>query len=162
MNNERGGETFPTANEEIQSLIKELHNLRAEVRDVSSKLSRIERRVVNAFPNAMKHERKMKGPSPEPQALQHSTMSSEQIRDLYDELVGVARNAGESALMDRIGNIADWDLRLMVQELGISLGKKKPSRPILQSNLIQRIKESLMLTRHVNLSAKRNEQDTSQ
>ena len=59
--------------------------------------------------------------------------------------------AGETQqIRERLSSITIADLSLLRQELGISLGKRKPSRKMLTDSILSRLNESIMLSKHIN------------
>ena len=76
------------------------------------------------------------------------TLTSEQVMTFYDDLVPLASSNKKSDVLERLGTHTDANLRLLLRELGVSLGSKKPTRKNLIEGIMQRLKESVLLTRH--------------
>lgn len=136
---------FRSKEEEAKQVAAEIRELKEIVREVSGKLGRIETRMKRAFPEAFVVTPRRRD------SILHgtSTLSPQQALQIYDELVESARGGDRENVQRRLNEVDVADLWLMVRELGVSLGKKKPSRKSLTAAIIARINESVMLSRHV-------------
>ena len=140
---------FNTPSEEVKRLIEEVRETREALRDVSKRLSQIEVRMQRAFPRLTpKKERSTRGGVRG--AAAESTMTPEQAIGAYDEMVELARKDDHAGVHDKLAGLGLGDLNLLRQELGASIGKKKPSRRVLEEAIIGRIRESVLLSRHSN------------
>jgi hypothetical protein len=139
---------FNTPEEEARKLAEEIKGLREVLNDLSRTLSKIENRFQRAFPSLpLRPVRIKKGVS---SVREQPTLTPEKALQLYDELVQQAKAGDTKTIKERLASISIADLSLLRQELGISLGKKKPSRKALIEAVWGRINESLMLSKHVN------------
>ena len=139
---------FNTPQEEAVRLAEELRDTKAALRDIAATLSRIETRVKRAFPSAFP---KSQPSSRHPEgAEQQSSMSAEAAMGLYNELVEQAKREGPEAVRQRLSGLALPDLSVLRRELGVSLGKKKPSVRAEVEAILGRLNESVMLTQHAN------------
>jgi hypothetical protein len=135
---------FRTPSEELQKLLGELARISADLREISMRVSQIDRHVRRAFkvpkmaPNA---DRAMRRPGSRPAP----TLSRDAALALFEELTHLARGQGLGAA----------DLKLLAHELGISF-QSKPSRKTLRSRVIGRVNESIMLSRNVNVREPRD------
>jgi hypothetical protein len=137
---------FRSKEEEAKQVAAEIRELKDIVREVSGKLSRIESRMKRAFPEAFaaipRQAKPIGCPTP--------TLSPQQVLQLYDQFVESARGGDRENVQRRLTEVDLADLGQMAHELGVSLGKKKPSRKSLTAAILARINESVMLSRHMN------------
>ena len=137
---------FRSKEEEAKQVAADIRELKDIVREVSGKLGRIESRMKRAFPEAFaaipRQAKSLNRATP--------TLSPQQALQLYDELVEFARVGDRESVQRRLSEIDLADLGQLVHELGVSLGKKKPSRKALTAAILARINESVMLSRHLN------------
>jgi hypothetical protein len=141
---------FNTASEEVARLIAEVRETKELLRELSSKLSRIDTRLRRAFPPAFAKEKERKTRGGMSAGHEAPTISPEQATALYEELVGLARENRFEEVQNRLSSLSVADLSLLRQELGASLGKRKPSPKTLIELILGRIKESVMLSKHTN------------
>ncbi len=133
MNNQ---DVFNTPEQEVVVLIKEIGELREVLRELSRKLSRIEARASRAFPSAApKSVSRPKGRRSE--ASSGPTMTADQVMRLYDELVALAKGGHIEEVRGRLEALELADLNLLRVELGVSLGKKKPSTRVLVEVILE-------------------------
>lgn len=139
---------FNTPEEEIVKLSKEIKGLKETLQEMSRTLARLETRVQRAFPlkYPKKSEKKVKKAS---SLHEEPTLTPEQALTLYEELIVVAKNGDMGNVEERLLSMNKADLALLRQELGVSLGKKKPSQKILIEVIMGRIRESIMLSKHM-------------
>lgn len=140
---------FNTPEQETVILVKELSEIKDILRELSRKLSRIEARASRAFPAAFVKAADKPRVSREKTSTD-PTMSAEQVMHLYDELVQLAKDRNVDQVRIRLERLEFADLNFLRTELGVSLGKKKPSGRVLIEAILGRVNESVMLTRHVN------------
>ncbi len=145
MNNQ---DVFNTPEQEAAVLIKEIGEIKEVLRELSRKLSRIESRASRAFPSvARKSIGRPKGKNSE--VSSDPTMTVDEVMRLYDEMVDLAKGGKTENIHERLGSLELSNLNFLRSELGVSLGKKKPSRRILIEAVMGRIRESVMLTKHI-------------
>lgn len=136
---------FRTTEEEIRELVKELRELKDVLRDISGRVAQIEARAKRAFPAAF--PKRAAGPkSPALKLTDSPTISPQEALKLYDDLVVMARDDKKGEVQERLAKMSLPDLLLLSRELGVSLGKSKPSRKVLISGVLGRITESMMLS----------------
>lgn len=149
---------FRTPTEEIESLRKEIALVREVLREVSSRLSQIERHAKRALGG---------GISPRPAAssgtprrsngnVTPATLSSTAAVRLFDELVSDWRDHGGDAVSARLGAMDLSDLKLVASELGVPLGNKASKRGLV-SAIVRRVNESLLLSINRNVTPPRSE-----
>ena len=140
---------FNTPAEEVKRLIEEIRETKEALRDVARRLSQMEVRMQRTFPQLVpKKERSTRGS--DRGAASESTMTPEQAMRAYDEMVELVRKDDRAGVHNRLAGLGLGDLNLLRQELGASIGKKKPSRRVLEDAIIGRIRESVSLSRHSN------------
>ncbi len=136
---------FRTPEEEVKELVKELRELKDVLREISSKVAHIEARAKRAFPAAFP-----KAPpeprSPAPKITDPPTISPQEALKLYDDLVAMAKQGDKEEVQNRLKTMGLPDLALLSRELGVPLGKSKPSAKVLINGILGRIHESMMLS----------------
>lgn len=136
---------FRTPEEEVKELVKELRELKDVLRDISSKVAHIEGRAKRAFPAAF--PKASAGPrTPVPKITDPPTISEKEALKLYDDLVALAKQGDRGEVQRRLETMVLPNLSLLSRELGVSLGKRKPSRKVLINGVLGRINESMMLS----------------
>ena len=136
---------FRTPEEEVKELVKELRELKDVLREISSKVAHIEARAKRTFPAAF--PKAPPGPRPpSPKITDPPTISPQEALKLYDDLVVMAKQGDKGEVQHRLEKMALPDLSLLSRELGVSLGKSKPSRKVLINGVLGRINESMMLS----------------
>ncbi len=151
---------FNTTGEEAKRLVEEFRETKEAVREVSKRLSRIEVRMQRAFPSLMPKKAGNRREKEESVAAE-PTLAPEEAMHVYDELVELARKDNHQSVHDRLAGLGVADLNVLRQELGASLGKKKPSRKALEEAVIGRIRESVLLSRHSNREQTANRPDSA-
>ena len=136
---------FRTPEDEVKALAEELRQLKELLRDISRKVVQIEGRAKRAFPLAFPKQPDREKPLG-PRLTDSPTISPPEALKLYDDLVGMAKEQQKEEVQRRLENMALPNLFLLSRELGISLGKSKPSRRTLMSGVLGRINESIMLS----------------
>jgi hypothetical protein len=141
---------FRTPEEELVRLNGELSEIRDVMRDISARLSQIERHVKRAFgvrasPKATPSS-KAKEPGPDKPSI-----SPEKALELFRELTELSRSAGSPAVEDRLERMSIADLKVMAHELGVSF-PSKPTRKSLHAGIRGRISESVMLSQNRNVT----------
>lgn len=145
-------DVFNTPEQEAKLLAGEIHEVKEVLRELSRKLSRIESRAKRAFPTAFpKSQPRVKGTASRMTSAT-TTMTVEQLIRVYDEVVDQAKGGNTEEARKRLESIEVSDLNLLRTELGASIGKKKPSKPVLMEAILGRVNESVMLTKHTNRS----------
>jgi len=141
---------FRTREEELARLNTELGDVKELMRDISSRVSQIERHVKRAFavPESTKPAlAKPKGVGPD-----RPSISPEQALEFFRELTDLSRENGSAAIEERLEGMSIADLKLMAHELGVSFSSK-PTRRSLHAGIRGRVSESVMLSRNRNVTA---------
>jgi hypothetical protein len=139
---------FNTPTEEVSRLVSELQETKAALRDLSSKLGRMETRLKRAFPSAFPKKTESLAKKKGLAIQEPPTITAEQAMTLYRELVDLAKKDQLAEVHRRLSFMNLADLSLLRTELGAPLGKKKPSAKALTDAILGRIKESVMLSKH--------------
>jgi hypothetical protein len=143
-------DVFNTPEQEAKLLAGEIHEVKEVLRELSRKLSRIESRAKRAFPAAFpKPPSRVKGTTSRTTSA-IPTMTAEQVIRVYDEVVDQARGGNIKEARERLESMEIPDLNLLRTELGASIGKKKPSKPVLTEAILGRVNESVMISKHTN------------
>lgn len=136
---------FRTPEDELKELVKELRELKDVLREISSKVAHMETRAKRAFPTAF--PKTPAGPrAAAPKITDPSTISQTEALKLYDDLVALAKQGDKGEVQRSLEKMILPDLLLLSRELGVSLGKRKPSRKVLMNAILGRINESIMLS----------------
>jgi hypothetical protein len=146
---------FRTPEEELARLNRELAEIKEVMRDVSDRLSQIERHVKRAF--GVKESAKVAPGKPKEPESAKPSISPEGALDLFRGLTDLSRDQGSAAVKDRLAAMSIADLKLMAHELGVSF-PSKPTRKSLHAGIRGRISESVMLSRNRNVTAPLSEQ----
>jgi len=140
---------FNTPEEEVKRLAEEIRQVKEMLRELSRTVSRIETRVKRAFPTtypkAVSTRQKNTSRKDEKPSL-----SSEEAMLLYDRLVKQAKDEGFDSIYSKLSSMSVADLSVLRKELGVTLGKKKPTVKTLVDAVMGRIRESTMLSKHIN------------
>lgn len=141
---------FRTPQEELVRLNGELAELRSTLREISERLSYIERHVKRAFgvKDQPKADKAKKRKEPESEA---PSISPERALEIFRELTEITRSQGSTAAESRLDLLNIPDLRFLARELGVSF-PSKPSRKTLHAGIRGRITESLMLSHNRNVT----------
>lgn len=136
---------FRSTDDEIRELAAEIREIKELLRTISSKVSQMESRAKRAFPSVFP-KRAPGAKVQSPKVTDPPTISPQEALSLFETLLDVARKEGKEVVQHRLEGIVMPDLLLLSQELGVSLGKKKPTRRALQAGIMGRINESLLLS----------------
>lgn len=141
---------FRSPEDELERLGRQLAEIREALREISTRVSQIERHVKRAFGvSRLPGTSAPRASSPPKEAGEMPSFPAEQARPLFEELVQTWRDSSPDAARTRLDAMSAPDLKLLAHELGLSF-PKKPSRKALVSSLIGRINESILLSRNAN------------
>lgn len=145
---------FRTQIEELVHLQEEISGIRSLIREATSKLNQIERHLKRAFPEY----KPVKTNFVNKRVLgeEKTTLVRESALKLFDSLRQVAQDEGGNAIEKRLSALSMADIRYLSQELGLPSGSKL-SRTKLNSGIVGRLNESIMLSRNINISHARAE-----
>lgn len=138
---------FNSPREEADRLASELRDVKEVLKEIASRMSRIETRVKRAFPDSVKRAKTASGDNGK--NVNSHGMSASEALSLYDGLVNEARNGSMDEVRFRLDSMAMQDLMNLRQQIGVSLQSRKPSRMALTKGIMSRISESVMLSQHV-------------
>lgn len=151
---------FRTPGEELEHLENELAGIRALLREATVKLSQIERHVRRAFPDAKPAK---KAPAVKSRARgseeNKPTLVHETALELFETLRHIAENQGSGAVEKRLSALSFPDMRFLSQELGLPSGNKL-SRAKLNTGIVGRLNESILLSRNINVTPSRSGQES--
>ena len=118
------------------------------LREVSTKLSKLETRAKRAFPSvAATKPIRRKAQQGERELPQ---ITSDDAMRIYDRVVEKAGSGAHEEAMALLGEMALADLLVLHKEVGLPRGKSKPSKKAIVSDLLGRVKQSVMLSQHSN------------
>ena len=151
---------FRTPEEETRELAKEIRELKDILREISRKLGQIEGRVKRVFPTAFPSLPSQGVRTSVPKINNPPTISSQEALNIYDELVKMAKEGRKDEVQRRLETMGLPDLAFLSRELGVPVGKNKPSRKVLLNGVLGRISESMMLSTSNLRERINNQQDT--
>ncbi len=138
-----------TDDEETVRLVDEIGEIKEILREVAKKLTRIETKVKLGVTSAG-----AKNSEFTPAGVEKTVnLSAEQVIQVYEELRLKAKNGKEAEVRQKLSAMSASDLNLMCCELGMPPSSKNPSRKKMFELIIGRIKQSLMLSRHIDRQA---------
>lgn len=144
--------TFRTKDKELERLVRELDDVKTNIKNVSATLGRIERHVRMAFdipkqPNG--RGTKVRGVESTKPNARVPAISARDALAIFDDLSALFSEGKEDIANDRISQLHVPDLRVLARELGVTL-RSRSSKRELCSGIIRRINERSMLSRNVN------------
>ncbi|MBE9097443.1 hypothetical protein [Tychonema sp. LEGE 07203] len=134
------------AEQESGGLVDEIGELKEILREVSKKLTRIEAQVKRGVLSAGSKKSQL---STAADVNKPANLSTENVLEVYEELRLQAKNGHELEVRQKLSAMSANDLNLMCCELGMPPSSKNPSRKKMFELIIGRIKQSLMLSRHI-------------
>ena len=141
------------ADDETSQLVDEITELKEILREVSKKLTRIETKVRRgAIPATPKISESTVSQLDET-TDKPANLSAEQVIQIYEQLRLKAKNGKEEEVRKKLLSMTATDLSLICLELGMPPTAKNPSRKKMIEVIIGRIKQSLMLSRHIDRQA---------
>lgn len=135
--------------EETVQLVDEIGELKEILREVSRKLTRIEAKVKRGVPAAVSKTAELPNSQAAADVKKPANLSADNILQVYEELRLTAKNGNEQEMREKLLTLSATDLNLMCCELGMPPTSKNPSRKKMFELIIGRIKQSLMLSRHI-------------
>lgn len=135
--------------EETSQLVDEISELKEILREVSRKLTRIEAKVRREGISAISKVSEATVSPPEVTTDKPASLSPEQVLQIYEQLRLKAKNGKEEEVRKKLLSMTATDLSLICLELGMPPTAKNPSRKKMIEVIIGRIKQSLMLSRHI-------------
>jgi hypothetical protein len=136
-------------NEETVQLVDEIGELKEILREVSRKLTRIETKVKRAGIATASKTSELSNSQASSDVDKPVDLSAENVLQVYEELRLKAKNGNEQEVTQKLLAMSATDLNLMCCELGMPPTSKNPSRRKMFELIIGRIKQSLMLSRHI-------------
>ncbi|WP_293131899.1 hypothetical protein [Microcoleus sp. bin38.metabat.b11b12b14.051] len=137
---------LPAGDSENGGVLDEIGELKAILREVSKKLTRIEAQVKRGGLSALS---KTSESAIIANVSKSANLSTENVLEAYEELRLQAKNGNEEEVSQKLLAMSANDLNLMCCELGMPPSSKNPSRKKMFELIIGRIKQSLRLSRHI-------------
>jgi len=141
------------ADDETSQLVDEISELKEILREVSKKLTRIETKVRRGAIPATPKISESTVSQPDETTDKPTNLSAEQVIQIYEQLRLKAKNGKEEEVRKKLLSMTATDLSLICLELGMPPTAKNPSRKKMIEVIIGRIKQSLMLSRHIDRQA---------
>lgn len=135
--------------EETLNLVDEIGEIKEILREVSRKLTRIETQVKRGVTSAASKTSDFQNSQTAADVKKPANLPAEQVLQVYEELRLKAKNGKEQEVKAKLLTMSATDLNLMCCELGMPPSSKNPSRRKMFELIIGRIKQSLMLSRHI-------------
>lgn len=135
--------------EETVQLVDEIGELKEILREVSRKLTRIEAKVKRGGTALASKSSDFQSSQAAADVKKPANLSADNILQVYEELRLTAKNGNEQEMREKLLALSATDLNLMCCELGMPPTSKNPSRKKMFELIIGRIKQSLMLSRHI-------------
>ncbi len=139
--------------DENSQLVDEISELKEILREVSRKLTRIETKVKRGGISATPKVSEPTVSQPDETTDKPTNLSAEQVLQIYEQLRLKAKNGKEEEVRKKLLSMTATDLSLVCLELGMPPTAKNPSRKKMIEVIIGRIKQSLMLSRHIDRQA---------
>ena len=137
---------FAASEQESGGLVDEIGELKEILREVSQKLTRIEAQVKRGVLSARSKNSELPTVA---DVAKPANLSAGNVLEVYEELRLQAKNGDELEVRQKLSAMSATDLNLMCCELGMPPSSKNPSRKKMFELIIGRIKQSLMLSRHI-------------
>jgi hypothetical protein len=148
---------FRSPPEELDALRAEIKDVKAVLREISGRLSRIERHAKRAFGSGAPKRREARPRcARESKATEAPAIEVKDALLLFDRLAQTWRNGAAEKVHRKLDEMSIPDLKIVAHELGVS-HTTKPTRRSLKEGIIRRVKESVMLSKNTNVTAPRSE-----
>lgn len=145
------------ADGETSQLVDEISELKEILREVSRKLTRIETKVKRGGTSVatakVSVSTEITVSKPEEMTDKPVSLSAEEVILIYEQLRLKAKNGKEEEVRKKLLSMTATDLSLVCLELGMPPTAKNPSRKKMIEVILGRIKQSLMLSRHIDRQA---------
>ncbi len=138
---------------ENSQLVDEITELKEILREVSRKLTRIETKVKRGGISATPKVSEPTVSQPDETSEKPASLSTEQVIQIYEQLRLKAKNGQEEEVRKKLLSMTATNLSLICLELGMPPTAKNPSRKKMIEIILGRIKQSLMLSRHIDRQA---------
>jgi superfamily I DNA/RNA helicase len=148
---------FRDKHQELEHLVQELKETKDLMKDISSKMTQIERHVKRAFLPVQANKRDLKGKADGRTAriVEKPTINAEQALAIFDELKSLSLSERGNEALKRLEKMIVPDLRMIAHEVGLAFASK-PSKKLLISRIRGRINESMLLSKNVNVTQPRS------
>jgi hypothetical protein len=148
---------FRDKHQELERLVQELKQTKDLMKDISSKMTQIERHVKRAFLplQATKRAVRDKADGKTARIVEKPTIDEIQALAIFDELKSLSLSEQGNEALARLEKMIVPDLRTIAHEVGLAFASK-PSKKLLISRIRSRINESMLLSRNVNVTQPRS------
>jgi hypothetical protein len=155
---EQSEHSFRSSEQELEHLSAQLSEVTELLREIGNRVNQIERHVKRSFgiPQPGRGMRRKAERSADSSASDQPTISPEEVRPIFDELIRTWREESPQGAQARLQDMSFPDVKLIAHELGLSFSSK-PSRKAVVSGIIGRMNESIMLSRNTNLTQPRSQ-----
>jgi hypothetical protein len=140
---------LPAGDSETGGVLDEIGELKEILREVSKKLTRIEAQVKRGGLYAGSKTSEPAVAVAAADVEKPANLSADNVLEVYEELRLQAKKGHELEVRQKLAAMSANDLNLMCCELGMPPSSKNPSRKKMFELIIGRIKQSLMLSRHI-------------
>jgi hypothetical protein len=141
-------EILADGDSETGGVLDEIGELKEILREVSKKLTRIEAQVKRGGLSAGSKTSELPAVAVA-NVDKPANLSTDNVLEVYEELRLQAKKGHELEVRQKLSAMSATDLNLMCCELGMPPSSKNPSRKKMFELIIGRIKQSLMLSRHI-------------
>jgi hypothetical protein len=148
---------FRNKHQELEHLFQELKQTKDLMRDISVKMSQIERHVKRAFiplETPKRNRRNSDAPKRE-RRYEQPTINEIQALAIFDDLKSLLNADRGDEVSERLEKMAAPDLRVVAHEVGLTFASK-PSKRLLVSRIRSRVNESILLSTNVNVTEPRS------
>lgn len=145
-------DAFRTPPEELRRLQEQIAEAKEALREILARLNQIERHARRVFPSPQKPRsmtdanREISPPS--------SSLNAAQALRVFDDLAETWRQSGHEAVEEQVAKFPPADLIVLARELGLPIGR--PSKKRLTQKILGRVKESVLLSKNVNVTRPRS------
>lgn len=153
-------QAFRSLPEEVARLREEVTAVRGVLKELSTRLSQIERHAKRVL-TPPRPPRTGPSGAARTRPPQAPTMDAASVLHVFEELTALWRAEGGAPVAARLEALSLPDLRLMAQQLGLSMGSR-PAKGGLVSGIVGRINESLLLSSNRNVTAPKSSEGTKE
>lgn len=139
---------FRTPAEELRRLQQEVAETKAVLKDILGRLNQIQRHVSRLSPRPKKGD--VTGDTATEIAVAPSSLTASEALQVFDGLAQTWRQLGAEAVEDQLAKFPLPELVVLAKELGLPTGK--PSKRGITQKILGRVKESVLLSKNVNVT----------
>ncbi len=139
--------------DDAMQLAEEISDLKEMLREISRKLTRIETKVKRRVTSRSLSTSESAEANLASENQKTTNLTSAEVLQVYEEIRQKAKAGKEEEVKQKLSTMNLADLNLLCWELGASMNSKNPSRKKMVDAILGRIKQSLMLSRHIDRQA---------